>query len=174
MNKEILALSLLLIFFFWIPPINSEDKQSIQYHYELLSPIESEITNLKLKEVEAHYIFNSIQEKLNEVIVSITPPEESDTTVIGKALFYPNPFRLETGAQLGFKLSKSTDIEIRIYDLRLQEIYKEEHSFTSSKQYKKISFNRASFETDLSAGVYLFLIVKDEKVLSKGKFAIIP
>jgi hypothetical protein len=95
-------------------------------------------------------------------------------------LFYPNPFRLADGAQLGYQLSKDMDVEIRIYDLFSREIFRDYYpagtngGFGGDSTYNKIQFNKSSFGEDLSAGIYFFVIINEGNVLGKGKFAVRP
>ena len=154
----------------------ADDDVILFYQQELLSPASEPLfeSDYTFEKIQSDYIFATTN-VLENTIVTIYPKDStSPVSVIGKALFNPNPFKLSDGAKLGFELSRSDDVEIRIYNLRLQEVYRKNHSFASSNTYKKIDFNASSFEFDLSAGVYIFLIVKEGKVLYKGKFAVLP
>jgi len=99
--------------------------------------------------------------------------------VVGEALVYPNPFRLQTGvAKLGYRLSKDMDIQIQMYDMMGSLILK--RSFFSGaagaqKGYNKLRIDNDVFEGELlSSGVYFYLIIHDGKVMAKGKMAIKP
>ncbi len=96
-------------------------------------------------------------------------------------LFYPNPFRLSDGAELGYQLSKNLDIEIRIYNMYGQEFFRDVYKsgtnggFGGDLTYNKIAFTASSFGGHyLPAGIYFFILINDGKVLGKGKFAIKP
>jgi len=99
-------------------------------------------------------------------------------SILGKALVYPNPFRLEEGAFLGYELSQNADIEIRIYDMKAVEIYKGFYMAGTPggiKQYNYVPLRKALFEyISLPAGIYFFLITHNGKVLAKGKYGVKP
>ena len=134
------------------------------------------------------YIDQNITEKLKipNIFVIVDLDEEFELsevegrTVVGDALFYPNPFRISEGSDLGYYLSKSMDIEIRLYNMRAQEVYKQTFNAGSNGGlgkdfgYNRVAINSSHFNYNLSSGVYIFLIINDEKVLHKGKFFILP
>ena len=115
-----------------------------------------------------------------EIDFTLSEIEPVKSLVIGKALFYPNPFRLEEGADLGYFLSKNMDIEIRIYNMRAQEIYRDyfmaghNGGLGRNYGYNRIYFGAHSFAYNISAGVYVYLVMHAETVLAKGKFVIKP
>lgn len=98
--------------------------------------------------------------------------------VIGKALFYPNPARQADLAKLGYQLSKNMDIELQMYDMMANRIFKS--TFPAGTNGGKSGYNKLTLNLDsfsgyaLSAGVYFYLIMHDGKVLAKGKVAVIP
>lgn len=100
--------------------------------------------------------------------------------VIGKALVFPNPFRqgTDSGAELGYRLSKDMDIEIHVYNMLAQKIL--HRSFFSGavgarQGYNKLNINREMLEGSLlSAGIYFYLIIHNDTVLAKGKMAVKP
>ena len=98
--------------------------------------------------------------------------------VIGKALFYPNPARQEDDAKLGYQLSKNMDIELEMYDMMANRIFK--NTFLAGTNGGKAGYNKLKLDLDtfsgyfLSAGVYFYLLMHDGKVLAKGKVAVIP
>lgn len=104
---------------------------------------------------------------------SDVPPE-----VTTQALFYPNPVKQSEGAELGYGLSKDMDIEIQIYDMLANRIFRESYSAGSQggrKGYNRLTFDLSTFNGDfLSAGVYFYLLLHEGDVLSKGKMAIVP
>lgn len=92
-------------------------------------------------------------------------------------LVYPNPFRQQTGAKLGYGLAgEINEIEIQIYDMMANLITKKTFKDQGARQgYNLIDINLQTFDGYyLSAGVYFFLILNDGKVLAKGKVAVIP
>ena len=93
-------------------------------------------------------------------------------------LFYPSPFRLEDGSELGYKLSKDMPVSIRIYDMRGNQVFVE-HIGTGDLG-GRIGYNYVPFTEDmftngsLPAGPYFYLLLSDGDLLGKGKFAILP
>jgi hypothetical protein len=104
--------------------------------------------------------------------------QEVKAEVIGKPLFYPNPARQTDKPKFWYVLSKSMDVQIRIYDMMANMILKSE--FPAGSQGGKAGANWLSITDEtfdqhkLSAGVYFVLIMHDGKVLGKGKVAILP
>ena len=98
--------------------------------------------------------------------------------VLGTPLFYPNPFSMSSGAQLGYKLSKNMDIEIRLYDIRANEIFRKTFgaaTYGGVTGYNKVFFDLAVIgRYDLPAGIYFFVLMHDGSVLGRGKFAVKP
>lgn len=98
--------------------------------------------------------------------------------ILGQPLFYPNPFSVSAGSELGYKLSKNMDVEVRIYDIRANEIFR--GSYTAGTHggltgYNKVRFDLATLgRYELSAGIYFFVLMHDGKVLGRGKFAVRP
>ncbi len=111
---------------------------------------------------------------------SIQNPESNDpliaAKVLGAPLFYPNPFSISSGAELGYKLSKNMDIEIRFYDIRANEIFRKTFlasHFGGMSGYNKVFFDRSTIgRYDLPAGIYFFVLIHDGSVLGRGKFAV--
>lgn len=98
--------------------------------------------------------------------------------VEGKPLVYPNPFRQNVGAELGYELTDNMDIEIHLFNMLGNLITKKE--FFAGSNGGRIGYNSIRFDLDtfdgyeLAAGVYFFLLVRNGSVLSKGKMAVIP
>jgi len=95
------------------------------------------------------------------------------------ALFYPNPFRLDEGAVLGYRLSRGdADISIRMYDMRGNEIFRKDITAgTPGAQlgYNKVAFNRSVLgHGNLPSGIYLYIVMSGGQVLGKGKVAVKP
>ncbi|RAP34069.1 hypothetical protein DID75_00395 [Candidatus Marinamargulisbacteria bacterium SCGC AG-410-N11] len=104
--------------------------------------------------------------------------ENVEPKVIGDALCYPNPFRQATGTTLGYELSKDMDIDIYLYNMMAQLIAKKTYSKQTDGGHG--GYNTLNLEANfldgkmLSAGVYFYLIVHNDKVLAKGKMAVKP
>ena len=97
--------------------------------------------------------------------------------VTTQALVYPNPFRQQDGAKLGYGLSGDiSEIEIQFYDMTANLIAKKTFKDQGARQgYNLIDINLQTFDGYyLSAGVYFYLILCEGKVLAKGKVAVIP
>lgn len=97
--------------------------------------------------------------------------------------FYPNPWRLSEGSTLGYELPDNMDIQLRIYTMAGHEIFREDYAagtmgglgHQEHTAYNKIPFDRGSFGGErLPAGIYFFILIHDQKVVAKGKFAIRP
>lgn len=116
---------------------------------------------------------DGLQEDIDEVA-------QNNPGLTRPALVYPNPFKLNDGAQLGYQLSKPMDVEIIFYDLFSNEIYREfiprdnTGSHGGDLTYNKVDLTRQKFNYDLSAGIYFFVIVAEGDVIGRGKFAIKP
>jgi hypothetical protein len=120
---------------------------------------------------------NLIEDVLEEETLEFIKAE-----LFGKPLFYPNPMSLNEGGTLGYQLSKPMEIEIRLYDMRLFEVYRETFSAsfngglggTAPEDYNKVNFDSTSFQGSISAGVHVFVLIHEGKVLKKGKVMILP
>ncbi len=102
-----------------------------------------------------------------------------ESEITNPPLVYPNPFRLEEGADLGYGLKRmDMDIQIRIYDMRGYEICRkniEGGTEGAMMGYNRLRLNRAFFgHGTLPAGVYFYVFVMNNELLGKGKFVIEP
>jgi hypothetical protein len=104
--------------------------------------------------------------------------ENIKAEVVGKALCYPNPFRQETGTQLGYRLSKNMNVQIHLYDMLANLVIKKDFNkgaLGARKGYNKVDINLNTLDGHfLSAGVYFYLLINNSEVLSRGKMAVIP
>lgn len=111
-----------------------------------------------------------------------------------KPYFYPNPFRLSEGSELGYGLTDDLDIEIRFYNMLAQEIYRESYAAGTmgglgsheGQVYNKIPFSPTNWGQPgqayddvfgsyrLPSGVYFFVLIHNDEVIGKGKFAVKP
>lgn len=99
--------------------------------------------------------------------------------VTSQALFYPNPFRLNDGAILGYRLSRSDmDISMRMYDMRGNQIFRKD--IPAGEPGAQIGYNKVPFNVStlghsrLSSGMYFYIILYDGQVLAKGKVGVAP
>lgn len=114
--------------------------------------------------------------------ISSRPNGLADTSPVSletRPLVYPNPFSLSDGAVLGYRLSRNADVEIRIFDIRANQIFKQRYDAGAyggiGNTYNKLSINRSIFGGyDLPAGIYFFVISSEGRVIGKGKFAVVP
>lgn len=108
-----------------------------------------------------------------------TMVDELDTIISGDILFYPNPFRLQTGARVQYWLNEPANINIFIYDMFGHQIFR--RSFVKGMKGARYKLNTLILDAtvfhyyNISAGVYFLYIFDDEnRLIGKTKFAIIP
>ena len=110
--------------------------------------------------------------------ISTTPQFDASLSKSKKPLFYPCPFRLKDGSTLGYQLTAAMDMELRIYDIRGNEVFKKELPRTGQgglKGYNYVPFNQSVLgHSNMPSGVYFFLLLNENDVLGKGKFALLP
>jgi len=98
--------------------------------------------------------------------------------MIGKPYVYPNPMRLEKGAELGYTLSKNMDIKIQIYDIFGRKIF--ENNYPTGTPggyfgYNKLSLNNITFSNaGVSSSIYFLFVLNQGTLIGKTKIAIIP
>ena len=105
--------------------------------------------------------------------------DELDTKLGSDILFYPNPFRLETGARVQYWLNEPANINILIYDMFGRQVFR--RSLIKGMKGARYKTNTLILDAavfnyyNVSAGVY-FLYIFDENnaLIGKSKFAIIP
>ncbi|RAP30219.1 hypothetical protein DID78_02795 [Candidatus Marinamargulisbacteria bacterium SCGC AG-343-D04] len=110
--------------------------------------------------------------------------EEDDShiepAVINTPLVFPNPFRQSTfeGAVLSYELSKDFDMEIHIYNMLAQRVFKQtflKGAVGARRGENRLEVNRESLGgIILSSGVYFIVFIHSGKVLSKGKMVVKP
>ena len=145
-------------------------------------PNQTEKVNLNNTENQVSLLrvsFKSVAQTMDDMDGKGTSEEsKKDAEVLGPALCYPNPFRQVEGTELGYRLSKNMDVEVRIYDMLSNMIFK--NTFQAGAQGGRIGYNKLSMNLEtldgfvLSAGVYFYLLVNNGKVLAKGKMAVLP
>ncbi len=107
-----------------------------------------------------------------DAFISATP-----VRIIDRPLNYPNPFRRQGDTTLYYRLSRHTDVEIKIYNML-------GHQLASTKLYagseggwegiNRVKLSRMGIPVnDLPSGVYFYLIIGNGQILGKGKMAAI-
>lgn len=144
-----------------------------------LSNVSDAATDLILQEIVFKVLkLSNLSNNQAEQSGIVNQEESIQPAVIGEALFYPNPFKLQDGAQLGYELSKNMDVEIRLYDMRGYEIFAKTYNAGTSgglRGYNRLRISPSTFENrQVSAGIYFFLILSEGSVIAKGKFAVRP
>ena len=109
----------------------------------------------------------------------LTLVDGQETGMLGDILFYPNPFRLQTGAKVQYWLNKPSDISIHIYDMFGHQVFRRVLlKGMKGARYKTnvLTLDASVFNYyNASAGVYFLYIFDDQnKLIGKSKFAIIP
>lgn len=95
---------------------------------------------------------------------------DQEVKLLSQPLFYPSPFRVISGTTLGYRINRDALVELRVFDIRGYELFREVHN--AYLGYNKISYSSAQFH--FPAGVYLFLIFSQGNLLGSGKFAVLP
>lgn len=96
---------------------------------------------------------------------------------LGDPLNFPNPCNSDTGTAIGYKLSKPADITISIHDLMGNLIWK--NTYPSGTAGGRATYNEITWDCKtqsgqtLGNGIYVYLIIGEGKLLSKGRIAII-
>ena len=136
--------------------------------------------------VTRNIMFNlqSIFDSNGNILSALKGGSSQNTQLALAPLFYPSPFRITEGSHLYLKFSDpdaSGEIELRIYDMRANEIYSAKKSAVGHHLRFKFSADELG-HANMPAGVYFFLVLHNGNVLTasdgaiagKGKFAILP
>ena len=112
-------------------------------------------------------------------IANIDLMPQAEPAVVKDPLVFPNPFKFSQGATLGYALSTNMDINLQIYNMFGHKMYdKTFMAGTMGGQAtvpQQIALNSEAFNgTQLSAGVYFYVLLYKGSVVKKGKFAVIP
>lgn len=101
--------------------------------------------------------------------------------ILGSILNYPNPFRLDSGTEIGFYLQIPTlyeSLTIRLFNMLGHEMTRFvvlTSQVREASGYYRVPLNRSVIGMDLPAGGYFYLIFyNDVQFLGKGKLAILP
>ena len=115
-------------------------------------------------------------------VVDMVTPASTEPKLNTIPLVYPNPLKLRTGGHLGYRLSVDMDMEIRIFNIRGYEVYRDFYragvdegaiGFGNTSHYNRIPLNSSNLG-GLPSGAYFFILIYEGKVIGKGKFAIRP
>lgn len=104
--------------------------------------------------------------------------DEEPLTITKPLLNYPNPARQQDGVEIRYGLSKDADIELQIYDMMANLIFK--NQFNKGAEGARQGYNRLYLTSQsfngyaLSAGIYFYLLVNNGVVIAKSKMAIVP
>lgn len=147
----------------------------------LLSPYQNsvKIDYIELSPMTVYYHIpskNPVTISSNEENIST----EENEPLIGPVYNYPNPFTLEEGTTIGYKLREDTDLAIHIYNIFGKKIWSKKlkagiDEGAIGSKYNKVVFNRSTIDNyELPSGIYFYIILSDNSVLAKGKMAIKP
>jgi hypothetical protein len=116
-----------------------------------------------------------------------TQDDDVPPALIAPPLFYPSPFRLESGSTLSVKTSGQGRIHFRVYDAMGYEVYRSEDKdiilVNGDEKITKFRFDATELgHRQFPAGVYFYLVFEDDAVLrgesgelvGKGKFGVLP
>jgi hypothetical protein len=110
-------------------------------------------------------------------VVNDTPLSDSKkVSVIGGVLPYPSPMSWEIGGVIGYRLSKSADIDLRIFDMRgieVASLFFQNETIGGREGYNKIPFDRSSVGYDLHTGVFTIVLLAEGDVIGKTKVGVI-
>lgn len=112
--------------------------------------------------------------------LSIETPLKSASIkqIIGPLLIYPNPFRFADGAHIGYRLGDNMDITLQIYSfsgyLIASKTFLAGQEEGALSNYNHVPINSISLGLTLPAGVYLYLLLSEGKVIAKDKMVVLP
>jgi hypothetical protein len=91
-----------------------------------------------------------------------------------KVLAYPNPFRISQheSFELGFKMNKDADVEVHVYNM-LSQLVAMKAVTVEKDSYTKVEISKSDFSS-IHAGVYVYFIIYNDKVIGKGKLGMLP
>ncbi len=115
--------------------------------------------------------------QLSSIDPQLTTQETQQSKLASTPLFYPTPFHLREGSQLGYKLTGNYDIELRIYSMHGYELYQVSYPAgipgkTTSTSYNTIAIGTNELGSTLPSGIYFFVLMSEGNVIGKGKFAL--
>ncbi len=93
-------------------------------------------------------------------------------------LNYPNPFKMSTGAVIGYWLNQNIGTELRIYtttgSLAYQKSFRSGLDQGAKGGYNQIQLNASIFGFSWPSGVYPYFILANNQIIGRGKMAILP
>lgn len=108
----------------------------------------------------------------------ITVNSADQISVLSQPLNFPNPVTAaDTKTYIGYKLSKDSDITLSIHDMMGNLISRK--SCSAGANGGRATYNEVEWDlkTDggsaVGNGIYVYLIIGDGKILSKGRIAIV-
>lgn len=100
------------------------------------------------------------------------------TQIVGQVLNYPNPFRFVNGSHIGYMLSTDADINLKLFNMMGQIVFEKQLSSGIDEGakvgYNRVPINKDAIGSDLSSGIYIYLLINKGKILGKGKVAVLP
>ncbi|MFT5171633.1 MAG: hypothetical protein ACI9BD_001411 [Candidatus Marinamargulisbacteria bacterium] len=159
--------------------VQNEGKlRTLSYSFHNMSP---SVVQNEFQSVEPMSIINA---RISPVVLIqdfLTPEAASTATeIIGDVFNHPNPFRLASGTEIGYELSRDMDVEIQIYDILGHLIHKRQIGAGDVNGGKGGQYNKVSFSDSdvggayLPSSIYFYLVIHDGHVLGRGKMAVIP
>jgi len=109
-------------------------------------------------------------------VIGLVVQAQSDTTVQGTPLPYPNPYNGTGNVNLSYELNRNSNISITIHDITGNQLAK--LSYLSGQTGGTAGYNQVIWDgktaggQDLGNGIYIFLIVADGTVVGKGKLTV--
>jgi hypothetical protein len=109
-----------------------------------------------------------------EISVVSSVSDRDVQIVDSQVLAYPNPFRIsrDDSFELGFEINKDVDLEVHVYNM-LTQLVVEKTVSVERDVYTRITIDKSEFSS-INAGVYLYFILYNGKVIEKGRLGILP
>ncbi|MFC1751880.1 hypothetical protein ACFL96_00590 [Thermoproteota archaeon] len=123
---------------------------------------------------------SSVLNNYYEIPTQENPLDDLEPAVEGPVLVHPNPYSqsMHGDALLAYILNKNMAIEVQIYDMSANCIFKQNFlkgTRGGQNGYNRLIINKETFDGyGLSGGVYFYLIIHEGTVLAKGKMAVVP
>ncbi len=103
---------------------------------------------------------------------------ETGVLLTSVPLVFPNPMRISQGGTIGYRLSRNVQVEMRIFDMRGNQVFRGEYSpgeVGGLEGYNRLVINRFTFsDHDLSSGVYFIVLIAEGRVIGKTKMVVTP
>ncbi len=109
-------------------------------------------------------------------VVGIVVQSNTDPTIQGTTLTYPNPYNGTGNVALSYTLSKNANITITIHDLMGNQLVRKTYASSSAggkAGYNEIVWNgKTDAGEELGTGIYVYLIIANGNVVGKGKLTV--